>query len=142
MRIYSKSFDKVTEKEERCINLLTLPDSLFRLDVLRTSKDKSDFQFFLAKEAGIVVGWVVAFPSEHSIEHSYSAWSPVPAMRVYLYVRDSVRRQGIGKKLLKKSVKWVEDQECGAKVYGWDTRSRGFFNFCKESKYKMEICRQ
>lgn len=120
-RIYYKNLSKITAKERRILNSLTLrPSSGMRDDVLSKRKDLDLYEIFLAKQEVKIIGWAVLFPENLSDCGSIEYCS-------YVYVRYANRRCGVGTRLLKRVLKKAKELKVKVKVFPWDGRSDKFF---------------
>ena len=134
-RIYYKNLSEITAKERKVLNSLTLrPSSGMRDDVLSKRKDLDQYEVFLAKQEGKIIGWAVLFP-ENLVGPFYCTSISYCS---YVYVRYTNSRCGIGTKLLKRVIKKAKKLKVKVRVFPWDDRSDNFFetrNLNVEIKY-------
>lgn len=79
-----------------------------------------------AKCDGSIVGWCLYVPSGEIIQQYnavYYQWYDRDS--IHVYVRHDMRRNGIGRRLVKRMKDYLPSEDCHA--WGWDTRSSKFF---------------
>jgi GNAT superfamily N-acetyltransferase len=130
--------NRLSTDEWMSINRLTFKNtSGMREDVLRQSQKRGEFQIFLARHNGTIIGWAVAYPAKRSVRYFYCGNSKL--LNIFCYVRRANRRNGVGKTLVSRAAVWVRKSGYYPRVFTWDQKSFDFYWNVNSSSSKLRI---